>query len=79
MKPLLVDTKANSAFMRGAPAIVETLAFAEWLYLNAVVLGELLGGFAAGARDAANRAELSRFLASPRAALPPLTAKTADP
>lgn len=78
MKPLLVDTNAYSAFMRGDAAIVEALAHADRLYLNAVVLGELLGGFAAGAREAANRAELSRFLASPRVGLLPVTAETAD-
>ncbi|HMX09802.1 MAG TPA: type II toxin-antitoxin system VapC family toxin [Burkholderiaceae bacterium] len=73
-----MDTNAYSAFMRGDAAIVEALAHADRLYLNAVVLGELLGGFAAGAREAANRAELSRFLASPRVGLLPVTAETAD-
>ena len=78
MKPLLVDTNAYSAFMRGDAAVFETVAHAERLYLNAVVLGELLGGFAAGTREAANRAELSQFLASPRVGLLPITADTAD-
>lgn len=78
MKPLLVDTSAYPAFMRGNSAIVEALAHAPRLFLNAVVLGELLGGFAAGSREAANRTELSRFLATPRVGLLPVTAETAD-
>jgi predicted nucleic acid-binding protein len=78
MRPLLVDTNAYSAFMRGDRGIVEAIAHAEALCLNAVVLGELLGGFAAGSREAQNRSELARFLASPRVSVLPLTAGTAD-
>lgn len=78
MRPLLIDTNAYSAFMRGDGQIVETIAHAELLHLNAIVLGELLGGFAAGKREAANREELSRFMASPRVRRLPITANTAD-
>ena len=78
MRPLLVDTNAYSAFMRGDVAIVEAIAHAAELRLNTVVLGELLGGFAAGNREATNREELSRFLASPRVVVLPLAANTAD-
>lgn len=78
MRALLVDTNAYSAFMRGDAAIVEAIAHAERLHFSAMVLGELLGGFAAGNREAANRAELARFLASPRVSVLPVTADTAD-
>ena len=54
------------------------MAHAERLYLNSVVLGELLGGFAAGTREPKNRAELARFLDSPRVEVLPITAQTAD-
>jgi hypothetical protein len=43
--------------MRGESEVVDVLAHAERLYLNSVVVGELLGGFAAGTREAKNRAE----------------------
>ncbi len=39
--------------------------------------GELLGGFAAGSREAKNRSELARFLDSPRVDVVPVTAQTA--
>ena len=78
MRALLIDTNAYSAFMRGDTAIVEAIAHAERLHLSATVLGELLGGFAAGGREAANREELARFLASPRASVLPVTVNTAD-
>ncbi|NRF66941.1 type II toxin-antitoxin system VapC family toxin [Aquincola sp. S2] len=78
MRPILIDTNAYTAFMLGVPEVVEVLAHAERLFVNSVVLGELLGGFAAGTREAKNRAELARFLDSPRVESIPITAQTAD-
>ena len=42
------------------------------------VLGELLGGFAAGQRQHANRSELTKFLNVPRVKVVPTTEATAD-
>jgi predicted nucleic acid-binding protein len=78
MRPILIDTNAYTAFMLGDTAVVEVLAHAERICLNSIVLGELLGGFAAGTREAKNRAELARFLDSPRVEVVPVTALTAD-
>ena len=78
MRAILLDTNAYTAFMLGEAAVVEVIAHADRLYLNAVVLGELLGGFAAGKREAKNRSELARFLDSPRVEMLPVTALTAD-
>jgi len=78
MRPILIDTNAYTAFMLGEADVVEVLAHAERIQLNSIVLGELLGGFAAGVREARNRGELARFLASPRVEVVPVTAQTAD-
>jgi tRNA(fMet)-specific endonuclease VapC len=78
MRALLVDTNAYTALMVGEAEVVEVLAHAEKLFVNTVVLGELLGGFAAGKREARNRAELARFLDSPRVEVLTITATTAD-
>ena len=78
MRAILLDTNAYTAFMLGEAPVVEVIAHADRLYLNAVVLGELLGGFAAGKREARNRSELARFLDSPRVEMLPVTALTAD-
>jgi len=78
MRPVLLDTNAYTAFMLGAAEMVEVFAHAERLLLNSIVLGELLGGFAAGTREAKNRRELARFLDSPRVETLPVTADTAD-
>jgi tRNA(fMet)-specific endonuclease VapC len=78
MRPILLDTNAYTAFMLGSTEVLEVIAHAERLYLNSIVLGELLGGFAAGTRESKNRAELARFLDSPRVDVLSVTAQTAD-
>ena len=78
MRPILLDTNAYTAFMLGAAEVVEVLAHAGKIYVNSTVLGELLGGFAAGMREGRNRAELARFLGSARVEVLPVTADTAD-
>jgi tRNA(fMet)-specific endonuclease VapC len=65
VRPILLDTNAYTAFMRGERDVVALLAHAPLLFLSSAVLGELLGGFAAGSREAKNRAELAQFLNSP--------------
>ena len=78
MRAILLDTNAYTAFMLGATEVVDVVAHADRLYLNSIVLGELLGGFAAGTREPKNRAELARFLDSPRVEVLPITVDTAD-
>ncbi len=78
MRPVLIDTNAYVAFLRGEPEIVDIVARADLLYLNSIVLGELLAGFAAGMRETSNRAQLSRFLASARVVILSITDETAD-
>jgi tRNA(fMet)-specific endonuclease VapC len=78
MRPILIDTNAYTAFMLGDAAVVEVIAHADRVCVNSIVVGELLGGFAAGTREARNRAALARFLDSPRVEFISLTAQTAD-
>jgi tRNA(fMet)-specific endonuclease VapC len=63
---ILIDTNAYAAFKRGLPEAVSVVQQVPSIAFNAVVLGELMGGFAAGAKEQQNRAELDAFLASPR-------------
>lgn len=78
VRPVLVDTCAYAAFMAGQAEVVQVLRHAPRIHLNTVVLGELIGGFAAGSREAANRQSLSQFLDSPRVSILDLTVDTAD-
>ncbi|HXC38263.1 MAG TPA: type II toxin-antitoxin system VapC family toxin [Burkholderiales bacterium] len=66
MTELLIDTNVYSGFMLGQPAAVSALRSTAQVHLPLIVLGELLAGFAAGTREARNRDQLARFMASPR-------------
>ena len=76
--PLMLDTSAYSAFKRGQPAAVQALRTVPTILVPTTVLGELLGGFEAGTRREANRADLDAFLGSPRVAVMPIGSETAE-
>lgn len=66
MNTILLDTNAYVAFKQGQADAVEIVQRALNLAISSTVLGELLAGFAVGAREAKNRVELQQFLASDR-------------
>ena len=66
IRDILLDTNAYAAFKRGAVDAVEVLQHVRRIGVNSIVLGELLSGFAVGAREEENRRELDQFLASAR-------------
>lgn len=78
MSRFLVDTSAYAAFKRGHPGIVSVLQQADGIWVNPVVLGELLAGFRRGSRWNQNEEELRAFLASPRVEVVDITQETAD-
>jgi len=78
MRAILIDTHAYAAFKLADPSVCEVLSAADRILVSVVVLGELIGGFAAGSRESRNRLELSRFLDSPRVEIVPVTPQTAD-
>jgi len=78
MRPIALDTNAYAAFKRGDEQIVGVLQHAPSIIVCATVLGELLGGFAAGRREGANRSELTQFINVQRVKVVPSTAATAD-
>ncbi|MBF0390108.1 MAG: type II toxin-antitoxin system VapC family toxin [Desulfamplus sp.] len=63
---ILIDTNAYASFKRGNPESIEVIRYSHFIGLNAVVLGELLAGFAVGNRESQNRLELEAFFKSPR-------------
>jgi tRNA(fMet)-specific endonuclease VapC len=78
MKGLILDTSAYAEFKRGEESAIEMMRLADEIVLPAVVLGELLGGFACGDRESRNRTELTEFLDSPRVRLALVDAATAS-
>jgi tRNA(fMet)-specific endonuclease VapC len=65
----IIDTNAYASFKRGAADAVEVIRHVPFIGINAVVLGELLAGFAVGARESSNKQELEQFLKSTRVKL----------
>jgi tRNA(fMet)-specific endonuclease VapC len=66
LRSLLLDTNAYSAFKSGRSEALEIIAHAPIIGLDSIVLGELLGGFVGGNREAWNRQQLEEFCASSR-------------
>ena len=64
--------------MPGDAKALAALRMPSEIHLPLIVLGELLGGFAAGTRGPANREKLAAFLATLRVRLMPLDEKTAS-
>lgn len=75
---LLLDTSAYSAFMRGHAEIRAVVQDNEEIFLNSVILGELIAGFIKGGRRRKNENELRRLLASPRVGVLDVTEETAE-
>ena len=77
VKTLMLDTSAYALFKRGYEAALLAVQTAPKILIPAIVLGELMGGFAAGSRQPQNEAELEAFRENPRVAVVPVTSETA--
>jgi tRNA(fMet)-specific endonuclease VapC len=78
VKSILLDANSYAAFKQGVPEAVAILQHAPSIGINSVDLGELLGGFAAGSREAWNRAQLQQFLSSERVRVLSIDPTTAE-
>lgn len=78
MTRVMLDTSAYSAFMVGHPEVKLALQQADEIYLNPVILGELLVGFMRGKRRKKNEKELRTFLSSPRVNVVDVNEDTAE-
>jgi len=63
---VLLDTSAYSALMSGDERVAGVVRSSEQIVIPAVVMGELLYGFAGGNRSRQNRKQLELFLESDR-------------
>lgn len=78
MSRILIDTNIYSHAMLGTREVVSELQRNELIGMSAVSIGELLSGFKAGTKEKENRAELGRFLDSPRVRIYPIDETTAE-
>jgi predicted nucleic acid-binding protein len=75
---VMLDTSAYSAFLRGNEEVGQAIREADEIFLNPVVLGELLAGFVMGGKEKKNRDVLKEFLSSPRVSTVALDEETSE-
>jgi len=75
---VMLDTSAYSALLRGNESVKQALQEADEIYVNPVVLGELLAGFMHGGKEKKNREILKMFLASPRSQVVGIDEETSE-
>lgn len=78
MLKAILDTSAYAAFMRGHKELRNALQQTREIYLNSIVLGELLAGFKKGNWARKNIKELQLFLESTRVNILDLNLDTAE-
>jgi tRNA(fMet)-specific endonuclease VapC len=75
---LLLDTNVYSDACRGDAWAVDLLRTATEILVSPIMLAELLSGFCRGSKEKQNRAQLARFLSSPRVREISITSDTAE-
>lgn len=78
MKKIFLDTSAYSAFKRNHPEIIKIVRQADCLFVNPIVIGELLAGFDRGSYSRQNRDELEDFLSRSVVTVSPVTEETSE-
>jgi len=78
MKRILIDTNVYAAFKRNELIAIEVLRRVEYIGINTIVLGEILGGFKGGNKEAENKKELNQFLDSQRVYILEIDEETAE-
>ncbi len=77
MSKLLLDTSGYSGLAKNHPQIVQTLSEAEAIFMNPVVVGELLAGFRKGTIYDKNKRLLQTFLDNEEVEILAIDAETA--
>ena len=75
---IIMDTSAYSSHLRGNPEIKLSIQQADEIFLNPVILGELLAGFIMGKSEKKNRLILEEFLSSPRVKVVAIDEETSE-
>ncbi len=75
---IMLDTSAYTAFLMGNSEIKLSIQQAEEVFLNPIILGELMAGFLMGKNEKRNRAILQDFLSSPRVKIVEIDEETSE-
>jgi len=74
----MVDTSAYAAFLKGNSEINQSLQQADEIFLNPIILGELIAGFLMGKHERENRTILQDFLSSARVKILEIEEETSE-
>ena len=77
-REIMLDTSAYSALLRGNAKVKDVLNASDRIYLNPVVLGELLSGFRHGNSEKKNRHLLNEFLELPAVRIVDVSQETSE-
>jgi tRNA(fMet)-specific endonuclease VapC len=75
---IMLDTSAYTAFLMGNSKIKLSIQQVEEVFLNPIILGELMAGFLMGKNEKRNRAILQDFLSSPRVKIVEIDEETSE-
>jgi predicted nucleic acid-binding protein len=75
---IMVDTSAYAAFLKGNSEINQSLQQADEIFLNPIILGELIAGFLMGKHERENRTILQDFLSSARVKILEIEEETSE-
>ena len=75
---IILDTSAYSAFLRGHEELKLSIQQADEIFLNPVIIGELLAGFVMGKHEKKNRIFLEEFISSPRVSTMSIDEETSE-
>ena len=75
---IMIDTSAYSHFLRGNAGIKLAVQQADEIYLNPIIIGELLAGFALGKSEKKNITILKEFIYSPRVRIVDIDNETSE-
>ena len=75
---IMLDISAYTAFLMGNSKIKLSIQQAEEVFLNPIILGELMAGFLMGKNEKRNRAILQDFLSSPRVKIVEIDEETSE-
>ncbi len=65
-RKIMLDTSAYFSFLRGHDKIKFAIQISDEIFINPIVIGELLSGLVMGKNEERNREILRKFLKSPR-------------
>jgi predicted nucleic acid-binding protein len=78
MNGILLDTSGYSALRRSHAGVESTLSETDTIFMNPIILGELLAGFRKGTREPQNEKLLKTFLEQEDVRILPMDEETAE-